>query len=75
MPGTQAKLPILYICPYCRSGRFTAEDGWDVAVKHIRDKHLNRGEKRVRRRSAPSRTSFGLLDSLDDSLLAEETLS
>ena len=42
MVVTDTKLPILYKCPYCVSGRFTAEDGWDGAVRHIKEKHSGR---------------------------------
>jgi hypothetical protein len=31
--------PILYICPYCTKGRFTADDGFEGAEKHIRERH------------------------------------
>ena len=42
---------ILYKCPYCVGGRFTAEDGWDGAIRHIKDNHTETGKrKKVRRR-------------------------
>lgn len=34
---------ILYKCPYCVRGRFTAADGWAGAVKHIKENHNGRG--------------------------------
>ena len=33
---------ILYKCPYCVKGRFTAADGWGGALKHIREIHSRR---------------------------------
>lgn len=36
---------ILYKCPYCAAGRFTKEDGWNAAVKHIREKHSESSRK------------------------------
>ena len=38
--------PILYKCPYCVRGRFTAADGWAGAVRHIREEHQNGSRKR-----------------------------
>ena len=37
---------ILYKCPYCTTGRFTAEDGWEGACRHIKEKHLSSKRKR-----------------------------
>ena len=37
----------LYKCPYCAS-RFTKEDGWTTATRHIREKH-NRDRDRNNR--------------------------
>jgi len=45
---------ILYKCPYCVAGRFTAADGWDGAVRHIREKHTKVGKPRRRRRRKQS---------------------
>lgn len=47
---------ILYICPYCKKGRFTAKDGWDGAVKHIKETH-NGKRKRASRRGRPPRSN------------------
>lgn len=58
--------PVLYKCPYCVKGRFTEDDGWEAAVKHVRShqsgtrKRSNRG-----RRSTPS--TMEELDLLEES--------
>jgi len=33
---SEEKEPVLYKCPYCAKGRFTASDGWKVACEHVR---------------------------------------
>jgi hypothetical protein len=38
--------PILYKCPYCVAGRFTKKDGWNEAVRHIRENHMEKRKKR-----------------------------
>lgn len=59
-----AKDTILYVCPYCIKGRFTASDGWDGATRHIRENHSpgdtrhghrvgNRGRNRNKSRLDP----------------------
>jgi hypothetical protein len=45
---TEKEKPILYKCPYCKEGRFTAEDGWEGAVRHIEEKHGRFGASRRR---------------------------
>ena len=40
---------ILYKCPYCVAGRFTAEDGWGGAVRHIKT-HTEGSKKKSRER-------------------------
>lgn len=45
--------PVLYKCPYCTKGRFTADDGWDVAVAHV--KSHSRGKKKRNARGTSSR--------------------
>lgn len=42
----ETKSPILYKCPYCVAGRFTAEDGWAGAVRHIKERHTGRRKKK-----------------------------
>ena len=42
----EAKSPILYKCPYCVAGRFTAEDGWAGAKLHIKENHSGRRKRR-----------------------------
>ena len=59
---------ILYICPYCVKGRFTAEDGWDGAVRHIRENHKSGAKPRKRRGRNPKKT-------FDDELLEGFPLS
>jgi hypothetical protein len=51
--GTESAT-ILYKCPYCVKGRFTAADGWDGAVRHIRDNHTSptRRKRRVKSRQS-----------------------
>jgi hypothetical protein len=46
--------PVLYICPYCVKGRFTADDGFEGAVKHIRENHQD-GKRTGTRRGRPAR--------------------
>lgn len=41
---------ILYKCPYCVAGRFTAADGWAGAVRHIKENHTRAGKRRRRQR-------------------------
>jgi hypothetical protein len=43
--------PILYVCPYCTKGRFTEDDGWDGAVRHIKEKHEARSKEAAERYS------------------------
>lgn len=50
------ELPILYVCPYCKKGRFTAEDGFEGAKRHIREKHPY-GARNSMRRGRNSRHS------------------
>lgn len=38
--------PILYKCPYCPTGRFTKDDGWLGAVRHIRERHTEKKRRR-----------------------------
>ena len=66
---SEDKKQILYVCPYCKRGRFTGDDGWDGAVRHIKLKHNRRGENARRKR--PS------LDNFDDNgpLLEEAAFS
>ena len=45
---------ILYKCPYCVSGRFTAADGWDGAKRHIKENHMKTERKTRRRRVTTS---------------------
>lgn len=52
MSEDEKKGTILYKCPYCTSGRFTAEDGWEGAVRHIKEKHL-KAERKKRERPNP----------------------
>lgn len=59
--------PVLYVCPYCVKGRFTAKDGWATAVKHIREKHQDGKRVSLRRGRRPSHCR------LDDESLLEET--
>lgn len=40
--------PVLYKCPYCAKGRFTEDDGWDVATKHV--KSHQRGPRKKKKR-------------------------
>ena len=51
----------LYICPYCKKGRFTAKDGWNGAVKHIKENH-NGNRKRASRRGRPPRSTPNMED-------------
>jgi hypothetical protein len=37
--------PVLYKCPYCVGGRFTKKDGWDAAVRHIKENHMEKRRK------------------------------
>ena len=53
MSEDNRKGTILYKCPYCSSGRFTKEDGWEGAVRHIKEKHLNRKKKKPEGRPNP----------------------
>ena len=59
-------LPVLYVCPYCVKGRFTQADGWEAAVKHIRENHnrggQQRGSRRGRRPSHPDLEDLDLLE-------------
>ena len=41
--------PVLYICPYCKSGRFTKQHGWNMAVQHIKTCHPNEIKRKYRR--------------------------
>ena len=57
---------VLYKCPYCKDGRFTKNDGWDSAVKHIKERHVkeNNGSRRSRR----NRHSHDTVDSSNTNL-------
>lgn len=46
-PGGEG--PVLYKCPYCVSGRFTAKDGWNAAVQHIKQQHTEKRNSSSRR--------------------------
>ena len=52
--------PILYKCPYCTKGRFTKDDGWEAAVRHIEEVHRGRGA--VRCRNVVRRSTRGVDD-------------
>jgi hypothetical protein len=62
MPRVKATKPILYVCPYCKRGRFTEDDGYDGAVKHIKENHAQGGTKRHRRKESTFNDMF--LDSV-----------
>lgn len=48
---------VLYVCPYCNKGRFTADDGWEGAKRHIREVHQD-GRRVDPRRGRPPRRNF-----------------
>jgi hypothetical protein len=70
MSEVDKKSTILYKCPYCVAGRFTAEDGWDGAVAHIRQKHT-RGERSGRSNGTRRKRSVGGRSGFDDPRLLE----
>jgi len=41
--------PILYICPYCKAGRFTEDDGFAGAERHVKT-HVRGGGTRRRKK-------------------------
>jgi hypothetical protein len=62
---------ILYKCPYCLAGRFTKVDGWDTAVKHIKDKHSKNRRYRVKN-SYPQPIDFNDNDEMPDMISFDE---
>jgi hypothetical protein len=64
---------ILYKCPYCVGGRFTAEDGWDGAVRHIRENHIGR-RKKAKTKRRRKRSVDRLLEE-EDLCYSEEDLT
>jgi hypothetical protein len=69
-----SKDTILYKCPYCVGGRFTAEDGWAVAVRHIKENHTRTG-KRKKVKGRRKRKSVGHLLEDENFCYSEEDLS
>ena len=49
--------PVLYVCPYCVKGRFTGDDGWNEAIRHIKEKHQD-GKRTSPSRGRPVRRSY-----------------
>lgn len=59
--------PVLCKCPYCKSG-FRGDTSFQLATKHIREKHQKTGARRGSRKRDP----YDFLNTGSNSVLLEE---